>query len=94
MPITDDTQQALALFEPSEYLAHARLVAFQLFNRTRRAVTVDDVREICPPPAGVDSRIMGAIFNTKDWKPAGYTQSKRRECHGRVIRQFVRVVPR
>jgi hypothetical protein len=79
----------LPLFEEHrrDWLEHARTVAFRL-GTTGRAITVDDVRALVPPPAHVDPRVMGAIFRTSDWEPIGYVRSDRRTCHNRPIAQF------
>ena len=81
-------EEALDLFEMTraEYLAKARKTALGLFKG--KPITVNDVREVCPPPKGMDGRVMGAIFRTDDWVMIGYTPSLR--AHKRPIAQFVR----
>lgn len=84
-------QQILPLQEETHgpWIEKARVVARQL-ARERGAVTIDDVREVCPPPAGVDGRVMGAVFRPrKDWECVDYRKSWRRECHGRPVGIFV-----
>lgn len=85
---TQSRDEALELFEihRAEWLATARGVAIRLYQREGRPITVDDVRAECPPPAGSDPRVMGGVF--VGWTPVGYTNSRRRTCHGRPIRQF------
>lgn len=80
--------RALALFEEhrAEWLAVARRTALLLYRRVGRPITVDDVRLACPPPAGCDPRVMGAVFS--GWIAVGFTNSRRRTCHGRHIRMF------
>jgi hypothetical protein len=51
-------------------------------------VTVDDIRIFCPPPEGIDPRVMGAIFRGPDWVACGFVNSARAECHKRPVRQF------
>lgn len=90
--MTDATQsrdEALELFEihRAEWLANARSVAAQLYRRTGRPITVDDIRDKCPPPPGWDPRVMGGVF-AAGWTPVGYTRSLRRACHRRPIRTF------
>lgn len=76
-----------------DYLLKARAVAVQL-GLKGAAVTVDDIREHCPPPPGIDGRVMGAVFRkAEDWQHVGYTRSKRETCHKRPISQFVYVGP-
>lgn len=85
---TEARDEALELFERhrTEWLAQARSVAFQLYQRAGQPITVDDIRAKCPPPGGCDPRVMGAVFS--GWTPVGYTNSRRRACHGRPIRLF------
>lgn len=85
---TQSRDEALELFEVhrAEWLAAARQTAILLYRREQRPITVDEVRAECPPPAGVDPRVMGAVFS--GWTPVGFTNSRRRTCHGRPIRQF------
>jgi hypothetical protein len=80
--------EALALFEThrAAWLAEARRTAFLLYRQAGRPITVDDVRMACPPPAGSDPRVMGAVFT--GWTAVGYVNSRRRACHGRPIRLF------
>ena len=82
--------EALALLEEhrAEWLAYARGVAHRLYRHLGRPITVDDLRAECPPPPAVDPRVMGAVFNGSNWTPVGFTNSRRRTCHGRPIRQF------
>jgi hypothetical protein len=85
---TEARDGALDLFEEhrAEWLASARHAAILLYRRVRRPLTIDDVRAECPPPAWADPRVMGAVF--RGWNPVGYTNSRRRTCHGRPIRLF------
>ena len=87
---TDKRDEALQRLEETRqaYLAQARAVAVRLSNDGRRPVSVDDVRKACPPPEGIDGRVMGAIFNSSGWMPYDYVNSSRTECHGRPIRRF------
>ncbi len=82
------SQTILPLFEVNraEWLKEAREIAM-LLGANGRAITVDDVREQCPPPENADPRVMGAVFD-KAWQKVGYTNSTRSECHGRPIAQF------
>ncbi len=51
-------------------------------------VTVNDVREACPPPDDDDPRVMGGVFRDKRFTRIGYRNSRRRACHGRPIGIF------
>lgn len=84
-------REALPGFERTraEFLAKARRVALQL-GKKGRAVTINDVRVLCPPPENIDPRIMGAVFRTQDWDRLDYVSTNRRACHGRPVAVFVR----
>lgn len=52
------------------------------------SVTADDMRELAMEK-GIEplhANAWGAVFNTKDLRPVGYTQSRTPSCHSRVIR--------
>ncbi len=70
-----------------EFITEARAVAFQL-GQGGSVVTVDDIRKQCPPPEGVDPRVMGAILRKPDWTNVGYRNSTRKTCHKRPIAEF------
>ena len=71
-----------------DYLSEARDVARKLLE-TRASITINDVREICPPPRGIDPRVMGAVFRHKDFEATGqFVLSNRSTCHGRPIQRF------
>lgn len=73
----------------SAFLTMARKTAVKIaVSRLDRTVTVDDVRELCPPLEGLDPRLMGAIFRHKMFEPVGFENSTRRDCHYRPIRRF------
>jgi hypothetical protein len=80
-------EEALDALEQArwEYLIEARLIAVKL-ARKHGEITVNDVREKCPPPPEINPKVMGAIFNTKDWEPVGFHVSKR--AHNRIIRTW------
>ena len=82
-------QEVLPLFEQNraQWLAAARAAAEKL-GREQTTVSIDDVRAVCPPPANIDPRVNGAIFNSKRWELVGYRQSDRKTCHGRPIGVF------
>lgn len=82
-------QEVLPLFEEhrADFLARARAVA-RAIARQRGEVTINDVREVCPPPETVDPRIMGAVLRAPEFEACGYRKSDRRECHGRPVAVF------
>lgn len=73
--------------QSSNWLEIARNVAIEL-GRKNYVVTIDMVREECPPPDEIDPRIMGAIFTKKTWDRVGYTSGNRSASHYRPICQF------
>lgn len=79
-------EQVRPLFEQyrADYLARARQIARQIAMRNGE-VTINDVREHCPPPEGVDPRVMGAILRKPEFIAVGYTKSHRSVCHNRPI---------
>jgi hypothetical protein len=81
---------ALARLEKAraDYLVDARRHAELLWKKLRRPISVDDVRAVCPPPAGIDPRVMGAIFHRNAWTPIGLAVVGK-HAHARHIRTFV-----
>jgi hypothetical protein len=51
-------------------------------------VTINDVRDVCPPPEGADPRIMGAVLHKGEFTRVDFMVSERRRCHGRTIGVF------
>ena len=51
-------------------------------------VTINDVRDLCPPPEGADPRIMGSVFLSRDFVRVDFRKSGRAACHGRMIGVF------
>ena len=74
--------------DKAEYLAEARAIARKLASK-REWITADDIHEVCPVPAGIDSRIMGAAFpKDEGWEPGAYVPSRRPINHRRPVRQW------
>jgi hypothetical protein len=82
-------QHVLPLFElnRADWLDQARTVARMLGARGN-TVTIDQVRERCPPPSGIDPRVMGAVFTRSEWTNCGYVKGDRATSHGRPIATF------
>lgn len=72
-----------------EYVAAARDAAVKLHLSTGLPITIDDVRKVCPPPEGVDGRVMGSVLRQPEWVKTGYINSDRKACHNRVVSQFI-----
>lgn len=85
----DAREAALDLLEAARpaWVDVARQVAIRIAE-ARGQVTIDDVREVCPPPEGTDPRVMGAVLRKPLFEAIGFVQSTRLACHGRPIRVF------
>jgi hypothetical protein len=70
-----------------EWLATARDAARRI-ARENGTVTIDEVREFCPPPDGVDPRVMGAVMQPREFQLIKFVESRRKACHGRHIGLF------
>ena len=69
------------------YIKEARAAALKLL-REREYITIEDVRDVCPPPADIDPRVMGAVFKGEDFESVGWVASKRPIAHKRPIQRF------
>ena len=87
---TFSKDEALDLLEKvrREYVLEARSAAISLFQKSGKPITIDDVRQVCPPPEDIDGRVMGAVLRPPEWVRVGYVSSSRRTCHNRPISQF------
>jgi hypothetical protein len=72
-----------------DWLELARAEAWRLGDKGQ-VITIDDVRDACPPPDDVDPRVMGAVFTKRHWECVGYQRSRRAVCHSRPVGQFRR----
>lgn len=85
-----DLEDWLSLLETHrpDYLTLARDAARKLLSE-RPSITINDVREVCPPPADIDPRVMGAVFRHADFEATGeFVLSSRTTCHRRPIQRF------
>lgn len=80
---------ALDLLEDTResYVERAREAAIALAS-DGRDITIDDVREVCPPPDDVDPRVMGTVLRAPLFVKVGYATSSRKTCHARPIAVF------
>ena len=82
-----DWQQTHEANQP-DWLWNARAHARRLLA-TRDWITVDDIREACPPPRDAHPTVMGAVFKHADFETTGeYVPSRRPQTHGRPIMKF------
>lgn len=86
--------KALALLEATRkpWLIRAREAADALWQANHKPLTVDDIRlAVGKPPDGQDGRAFGAVFHHKKWRALDFVNSVRKTCHGRPIREFVKI---
>ena len=83
--IAPQTIQQRFNLDREQWLNGARKVAFNLLQ-TRHTVTIEDILELYPRPKYLHRNTTGSVFNNEWFQPIGYTQSKRKQSHGRVIR--------
>lgn len=68
-----------------DWIERARKAARDL-AAVRGEISSDDIWDVAPPPAGVDPRVLGAIFSDKTmWERTRYVKSERKVNHGRPI---------
>ena len=70
-----------------DYVINARGVANWLIGQEGQ-VTVDRLRELYPPPADFDARVLGAVLAGKQFKKIGNTHTTRKTSHHRPIGIF------
>jgi hypothetical protein len=87
--MTQFEQYVLPIFEQhrADWLASARSVA-RLMGMDGTPITIDMVRAKCPPPRGVDPRVMGAVFKRSEWENCGYVRGFRTASHARPVALF------
>ena len=70
------------------YVINARTFA-AFWCRNHGSVTADDLHAHCPPPPGMDGRILGCVLRRPTFMPIDFQPSVRRQTnHGRMIRRF------
>jgi hypothetical protein len=84
--MTQSKEEALDILEAtrSEFLFKARSIAMEVVKK-KGVVSTDDIRMELDIPKGVDGRVMGAVFNTKEWVGVGYKKSEIKSSHRRPI---------
>lgn len=71
----------------TDWLAAARHAA-KCIAADRGEITINDVRDMVPPPDGKDPRVMGAVFKSSEWEIVRYQRSNRAACHNRAVAVF------
>jgi len=81
----------MSLFEKNRraYVEYARRQARHLIYK-HGSVTVDDLRDFIEDsiPAWMSRKFLGAVLAGKEFIPVGFTKTKRKSSHGRLIRIF------
>mgnify|MGYP003333838865 CR=1 FL=1 len=67
------------------WLDEARQTARKIIATTGKA-TIEDVLEQCPRPTYLHRNVTGSVFQHEDFEPVGFTASRRKVSHGRVVR--------
>ncbi len=90
---TRTKEEAFDLFENhrAEFLAYARSVADE-FYKFNGSVTTDNIRNLIDIPETINKKVLGCVFNTKEWVLIGYTKSKVKTSHGRTIGIFKKAI--
>lgn len=73
----------------ARYVKQARAIADDL-ARQGYLVSVNMIREVLPPPAEFDGRVMGAIMRPPKWAALEQGESERVISHGRKVMFFFR----
>lgn len=66
------------------WIAAARKAAHEIAT-IKGEVSADDVWAACPPPEGMNRKLMMAAFPKSEWEKVGLKRSSRRECHNREV---------
>lgn len=70
------------------YITKARRFAAD-FARRWGVVSINDVRDGCPPPADVPPAALGAVFKERDvWVAVSFTLANHPAAHARVVRVY------
>ncbi len=90
---TRTKEEAFDLFENhrAEFLSSARLMADMIY-KSKGSVTTDDIRHSIDIPETINKKVLGCVFNTKEWVLVGYTKSKVKTSHGRTIGIFKKAI--
>lgn len=67
-----------------KWVAEAREAAIAIAS-VKGEVTSDDVWSQCPPPDGVDGRLLSKALNRREWEVVGYRHSERGRNAARQI---------
>jgi hypothetical protein len=58
--------------------------------RYKTSITIEDVLNKCPLPGYLHRNTIGSVFNSRMYRPIGYTKSRRTVSRGRVIQVWGR----
>ncbi len=79
------TMQDLFYQEKQAWLMSARVAAIKLLKK-RKTITIEDVLKLVERPSHIHPNTTGSVFTTRDFKPCGWTPSKRPVMNGRQVR--------
>lgn len=82
-----DTQLTLFAVRDAAFLSRCRALAL-VIARQDGQVSINDIRAILEPPAGVSPNVFGAVFKDARFKAVGYTQATHPEAHARAVRVY------
>jgi hypothetical protein len=71
----------------ASYVNKARAFAVD-FARRWGVVSINDVRNGCPPPADVPPAALGAVFKQRIWTVVSFTQANHPAAHARIVRVY------
>lgn len=82
-------QTVPSLFQKTkeDWIDGARAVAKRLL-RTRLRITIEDVTKEYPLPSYLHRNTIGAVFNSREFEPVGFTTAKNTAARGHVIRYW------
>lgn len=75
--------------ERESWLEGARATAIKLLKK-QRTITIEDVLKKHPRPDYVHRNTVGNVFTTADFRPCGWTPSKRPAMNGRQVRVWTK----
>lgn len=84
MMIASDHMVDAGDYAGERWVEQARTVAAEI-AKANNHVTADDVWKACPPPEGVDGRLLAKVFTKRDWELVGRTPSARGRNQARQI---------
>jgi hypothetical protein len=82
-----DAQLALFSARDAAFLQRCRALAV-VVAKQEGEVSINDIRGMLEPPAGVSPNVYGAVFKDSRFQAVGYTQAVHPEAHARAVRTY------